>query len=313
LVTGAASLVGIPLVRALRRCGKQVVAVDDGSAGTFDRLREFDTDDWVYAVTADVRDSATLAELVRQTRPEQVVHLAARHPDPDGEPDSGAITDDNVLGTQNLIDACAAYPPRCLVLASTSEVYAPSDRPCTESSPIAPQGPTGFSKHLEEQRVLEQADRLGRCCRVVIARLFDVYGPGDPHRHLIPHTIRQVAQGATAVRATGLADTRDYLYAGDAAQALSRLLDTDTAAGIYNVGTGLRTSGHEVVALIGQTLGTQVGTLTSPGRSARRGPRTCVANPTKLAQVLSWCPTTSLEVGLALTVSAHTYPTAVTR
>jgi UDP-glucose 4-epimerase len=251
-----------------------------------------------------------LVELVRQTHPDSVVHLAAQHPDP--ETNTSATTDDNVLGTQNLVDACAVYPPRCLVLASTSEVYAPSERPCTESSPIAPQGPAGFSKHLEEQLLLGQTHRLGGRCRVTIARLSDVYGPGDPHRHLIPQAIGQVAQGATTVRATGLTDTRDYLYAGDAAHALGRLLDADDAAGVYNVGTGVGTSGHEVVALVGQTFGTQVGALAAPGRTAGRGPRTCVANPGKLARVLSWCPTTSLEVGLALTVSAHTYPTAVT-
>lgn len=41
LVTGAAGFIGLPVVRRLRTQGFRVVAVDDGSAGTLNRLDEF--------------------------------------------------------------------------------------------------------------------------------------------------------------------------------------------------------------------------------------------------------------------------------
>jgi UDP-glucose 4-epimerase len=152
LVTGAADLIGVPVVRCLRAQGFRVVAVNDGSAGTLHRLDEFaDSAEVRLRVldslrVLDIRHRAEFTRLMMTESPWGVVHLAARHFIPDCETSPAETLDINVMGKQNVLDACAARPPERLVFASTADVYAPSDSPHEEGDRVEPQGVYGWSK-----------------------------------------------------------------------------------------------------------------------------------------------------------------------
>ncbi|RPF20357.1 NAD-dependent epimerase/dehydratase family protein [Myceligenerans xiligouense] len=303
LVTGAAGLVGVPLVRALRRGGHTVVAVDDGSAGTLGRLAEFLPDDGVHVVIADVRDGISLTSLMREARPWAVAHLAAKHFIPECEAAPGAALDVNVLGTQRILDACAVAPPKRFLFASTADVYATDDAPHAETSLVAPRGVYGTSKLTGEHLLRDQAHRLG-ISGVVVARLFNVYGPGDPHPHLIPEILRQVTAGETRLSLGDLSSARDYVFVDDVADMLSSFL-ASTVTGIFNVGTGVATTGYHLVRLIGDVVGRNLVTEVDPARVRQVERKTLCAAPDRLVSAVGH-PATSLRDGLAATLAATT-------
>ncbi|MCZ6872529.1 MAG: NAD-dependent epimerase/dehydratase family protein [bacterium] len=85
----------------------------------------------------------------------------------------------NSLGTQNLIEACAASSPhlRKFLLISSIAAAGPSrtGTALTEDQPPCPAGPYGRSKLLAEEIVLAYKEHLP----VIVLRPSAIYGPGD--------------------------------------------------------------------------------------------------------------------------------------
>ncbi|MGH8246062.1 MAG: NAD-dependent epimerase/dehydratase family protein, partial [Gammaproteobacteria bacterium] len=255
LVTGAAGLIGVSVVRCLLRDGFRVVAVDDGSAATLGRLAEFNGNPHVAVRVSDIRHRAVLAGLVAAERPWGVVHLAARHFIPDCERCPSETLEVNVMGTQYLLDACAEYPPQRIVFASTADVYSASALPHSEDDAVGPVGIYGVSKLLGERLLRDQAYRL-EGCTITVGRLFNVYGPGDPHPHLLPEVLRQLRHGPV-LRLGDLESSRDFVYVEDAAEALIALLYVGKS-GVFNVGTRTAVSGRELVQTVAAATGREV-------------------------------------------------------
>lgn len=301
LVTGAAGLIGLPMVRLLRTRGFRVAAVDDGSAGTLCRLDQFAAGDGVLAHRLDIRCPAGLRRLIAEVQPWAVVHLAARHFIPDCERSPGTTLAVNAGGTLNLLDACAIHPPARLLFASTADVYAANANPHREDDAVGPEGVYGWSKLLGEWLLRDQAHRLP-ASGIVIARLFNVYGPGDPHAHLLPEILRQARRGPV-LHLGDMSATRDFVYVDDAAEALVALLLT-ARPGVFNVGTGTSARAHDLVGLVAELTGRDLEIRLDRRRlRAQRRPKSC-AVPDRLARVLPWWPRTSLREGIRRTIAA---------
>jgi len=302
LVTGAAGLIGLPVVRCLHAEGFRVVAVDDGSAGTLHRLDEFADCADVRIHALDIRHRADLIRLMTVERPWGVVHLAARHFIPDCEISPAETLNANVMGTQHVLDACAAHPPQRLLFASTADVYAPGGSPHPEDDPVGPQGVYGWSKLLGERLLSDQAHRLGSC-EPVIARLFNVYGPGDPHPHLLPEILRQSRCGKV-LHLGDLDAARDFVYVDDVAEALVILLCT-ADPGVVNIGTGTPVTGRELVDLVAALSGWHLETQVDLSRLRRRSRPMSCANPDRLRKIVPWWPRTPLHDGIQHTITAE--------
>lgn len=302
LVTGAAGLIGTPVVRRLLDHRYRVVAVDDGSAGTLRRLNEFSRNADVVVRVLDIRRRTELRRLIAAEQPWAVVHLAARHFIPDCERSPDMTLDVNVLGTQHLLDACAVYPPQRLVFASSADVYATSATPHTEDDPVAPQGVYGCSKLLGEWLLHDQEPRLSGCA-FVIARLFNVYGPGDPHAHLLPEVLRQAQRGAV-LHLGDVGAARDFVYVDDVAEALVALLLT-ARPGVFNVGTGLPVLGRELVNLVAELTDRRLEIHLDPRRLRRQSRPVSCAVPYRLRALLPSWPRTPLREGIQRTIAAH--------
>lgn len=301
LVTGAAGLIGVPVVRVLRARGFRVVAIDDGSAGTLHRLDEFADCAEVQQHVLDIRQRSELVRLMAAERPWAMVHLAAQHFIPACDSAPAETLAINVLGTQHVLDACAVHPPQRLLFASTADVYPPSEHPHHEDDPVGPQGVYGWSKLFGERLLRDQAHRLGRCTAVV-ARLFNVYGPGDPHPHLLPEVLRQTRRGQT-LRLGDLDAARDFVYVDDVADVLLALLRTP-CAGVFNVGAGVRVGGRELVDLVASLTGRHLETRIDPERLRHRSRRVSCANSERLRQIVPWWPHTPLREGVRRTIAA---------
>jgi len=206
----------------------------------------------------DVTDSAAVSGLVGEFRPDITIHAAASLRDEGLD----ALIDANIRATYGLLRATSGR----VVLVSSGSVYgrARGALPLREDSPAEPAELYGMSKRAGEDvaRILSPD--------LVVARVFNLVGPGLQDRHLPASVAAKVA----AIR-RGFADpelslgalhaTRDFIDVSDAAAAIVAL--TTAPAGVYNVASGRETPVREVVeALIGLA-GVDIGLTTGAGRA----------------------------------------------
>jgi UDP-glucose 4-epimerase len=106
---------------------------------------------------------------------------------------------------------------------------------------------------------------------------------------------------APVIRGDGL-QTRDFTFVGDVARANLMALDSSTATGAINIGTGVETS---VAAVVAQ-LSAVAGAASAPERVPAPGGevRHCCLDNRRAAQLLGWSPATSLTEGLSWTYRA---------
>ena len=81
------------------------------------------------------------------------------------------------------------------------------------------------------------ADDVPQQLRFIHARIFSVYGPGDHAGSLIQSCMEHFQKNEPMELGSCTQDW-DYLYIGDAARAISALLQSETAEGIYNIASG---------------------------------------------------------------------------
>lgn len=293
LVTGGAGFIGSHLVERLCAAGERVSVIDDLSRGR----RE-----WIHPDAelheADIRDLAALRRVVTAVAPEVVIHLAAMHfiPAVEGAPD--LARDVNVNGTRSLLDAVSEQAPQLLLLASTAAVYPDSRGPIEETCPPGPIDVYGETKLAAEQHVGAFAKEVGTRC--VLARVFNVIGPRETNRHVVPELVAQLRSGAETIRLGDLRPKRDYTDVRDVAAALQALVDhPDRRAGVVNVGSGRSWSVGELVEECERVLGHSVDVETDEGRLRIHDRAELVANSRLLQEVTGWRPLWPLRETLA--------------
>ena len=290
LVTGGAGFIGSHLVERLVDAGADVAVLDNLSRG--DRAWVPET---VPLHEADIRDGDAVQRVVAAVRPTSVVHLAAMHfiPAVDGAPDLARAV--NVVGTENLLRALAASPPRLLVFASTAAVYPDRQGPIPEDCGVDPIDVYGETKAAGEGLVARFERETGT--RSIVARLFNVIGRRETNPHVVPELIGQVKAGRRPIRLGAMAPKRDYTDAIDVADALARLLEPVASARVFNVGSGRATSVADLVATCERILELPLPVEGDPARLRARERLELVAD-VSLLRATGWAPTRTLEATL---------------
>lgn len=172
----------------------------------------------------DITTAGTIADVVRQSRPDLVIHCAA-YTNVDGcarDPELAYRV--NAFGTQNVALACqAANIP--MVHVSSNEVFSGTDPGGYEEwRPLSPRNPYGRSKAAAERHVRALLNRY------YIVRTAWLYAPGG--RNFI-HAILRRAREEGAVRVV-TDEVGNPTYAVDLAQAIAHLITTEQY-GIYHL------------------------------------------------------------------------------
>ena len=318
LVTGGAGFIGSALVRLLAGKAVRVVNVDKLTyAGNLDSLRDVADSGNYRFVEADICDGAAMLELMREERPDAVMHLAAES-HVDRSIDAPAVfVETNVVGTVRLLDAALAYW-RDLPAdrragfrfhhISTDEVF--GDLPFdggrfTEETAYAPSSPYSASKAAADHFVRAWHETYG--LPVVLSNCSNNYGPFHFPEKLIPLTIINAIEGRP-LPVYGRGDNvRDWLHVEDHARALETVVTHGRVGESYNVGARSERTNLQVVEaicdLVDQRLGggPRRGLITfvedRPGHDRRYA-----IDPAKVETELGWKPSHGFEDGLAHTV-----------
>jgi UDP-glucose 4-epimerase len=300
VVTGGAGFIGSHLVGSLCRDGLEVLVLDSSAEAMARNLEPLLDSTRLELLLGDIRRPEDFERVVR-FQPDIVFHLAALHFIPSCAADPHEAWSVNVVGTETLLQALRAAPPRVLVLASSAAVYGFSDLARREDEATAPNEIYGRTKLRCEELLADFAatDAETRC---VAARLFNVYGPNDTTPHVLPVIIAAAAQG-TKVRIGNLWPKRDYVFVSDAAEALTRIATGAHGFDVFNVGTGVPRSVLDLVRAVERVSGKRVDLVPDPAR-VRENDGHLFADGGKLREASNWEPTVQLEEGLRELVRA---------
>ncbi|MBI3826777.1 MAG: NAD-dependent epimerase/dehydratase family protein [Candidatus Rokubacteria bacterium] len=298
LVTGGAGFVGSHVVDRLLGDGHAVTVVDDLSTG-----RRALVSPRARLHVCDVGDDA-IASIVADPAPAALVHVAAQASVSRSVADPMFDARVNYLGTITLLEAARRAGVGTVVYTSTGGAgYGDTDVvPTPEDHPMRPSSPYGVSKIAAERYVECWAGLTG--ARAVTLRLANVYGPRqDPRGEagvIAIFSERLVAGQPCVVNGDG-EQTRDFVYVGDVAEAVSRALGTPGAAGALNIGTGLETTINDVHARLARAAGVTSPAIHGPAKPGEQ--RRSALAATRAKAVLGWTPATVLDEGLARTLA----------
>lgn len=293
LVTGISGFVGPRLARHLLAQGDRV-------SGTFlvDRPR-FDGVEDVRLFEADLLDAEGLARAVREAAPDAIINLAGLSHVGESWKRMGDYFRVNVLGTENLLAAAAAADrPPPVVVASSAEVYGPvpeDEQPIPEERQVDPRTPYALTKAA--------AERLAFARGAVVARAFNLVGPGQAPLFALPTFAQQLA----AIRAGGceevlrvgnLSARRDFVHVDDGAAAFRVLAEKGTPGRVYNIASGRALSISEALERLMAVSGVTARVEQDPERMRPVDLPLLIGDAGRL-RALGWEPERSVDEALA--------------
>ena len=218
LVTGADGFIGSHLVEHLLRAGTHVTALAQYNSFNFwGWLEDISSLDQIQVVTGDIRDSHFCLSLAKNV--DIVFHLAALIPIPYSYRAPESYVETNIKGTLNLCQGALGGAVQKFVHLSTSEVYGTAKYiPMDENHPLQAQSPYSASKIGEDAIATSFYNSFQ--LPVIIARPFNVYGPRQSARAVIPAIISQIAAGAKEVKLGNVTTTRDFTFVDDICRGL---------------------------------------------------------------------------------------------
>ena len=297
LVTGAAGFIGSQLCDRLQKRGLTLKGLDNFNNHLYtpslkrDRMLHFDIDIW----GCDLRDEIKLEALLREFKPDTIVHLAAMAGVRDSMGKEKSYHQNNIDATQNLIDVCKNHlPDTRIVYASTSCVYAGSPVPWTEGQESGKQlNAYGYTKWANECQM--QSSGLN----TTGLRFFTVYGPwGRPDMALFDFTKNILAGEEITVYNYGDMK-RDFTYVDDILDGIEVVLDnTDIESGeIFNIGRGEQVALMDFISEIEKNTGKEAIKNLAPKHPADT--LETWSNTSKL-QALGYEPKVSISEGVEL-------------
>ncbi|AIQ12070.1 UDP-glucose 4-epimerase GalE [Paenibacillus durus] len=300
LVTGGAGYIGSHTVAELLDLGEEVVVLDNLVTGH----RESLLGGKLYV--GDLRDKELLAKLFAENEIEAVIHFAASSLVGESMKDPVKYYDNNVYGTQCLLEGMQKAGVNKIVFSSTAATYGePEKVPIEETDRTQPSNVYGETK-LTMERMMSWFDKvLG--IKYVALRYFNAAGAhasgkiGEDHRpesHLIPLVLQTALKQRESIAVFGddypTKDgtcIRDYIHVTDLADAHVRAvtyLRSGSGSNVFNLGNGLGFSVKEVIETAKEVTGLDIPVAIQERRAG--DPAVLVASSDKARSVLGWNP-----------------------
>lgn len=251
-------------------------------------------------LAGDISDEKTPNE-IRELRPQIIFHLAVEGDIRTSIEHPVRVSRTNVGGTLNVLEAARSLQGgdfERLIFCSTCAVYGSRSHRVVETDAFMPCTPYAASKAAAD--LFCQSYFKTYRLPVAIARLYNVYGPGQK-RDVIPLFISWALRNQDIPLEGGGVQTRDFVYVDDIVEACLVMGSDPRAVGeTVNFGTGRDISIRELAEKIIRIAGSSSRTVDVPQRPGQEM-RVCT-DPAKAVQLFGWNSRTSIDEGLSLTV-----------
>lgn len=299
LVTGGAGFIGSHLLQLLaKRQDIDTLVYDNLSSG----LREYVPEN-IRFVRGDVRESF-LRSVFAVERFDAVIHLAAQTMVPYSLEHPSEDCDVNLRGLINVLECCRRYGVKHISFSSSAAVYGDNlNIPLRETEQPLPMSCYGLTKFASEHYLRLYHDLYG--VDATVLRFANVYGErqgAGGEGGVVSIFCRLLAQGKGVTIFGDGEQTRDFVYAGDIAEALLRSVQLP-GYNIINVSTRQETSLNKLLAAFRKAVGHDFAVDYGP---ARKGDiLRSVLDNTRCCQLLKFCPSMDLARGVSLTYADY--------
>lgn len=301
LVCGGAGYIGSHAVRQLIDNSEEVIIVDNletGHKGAIHPKAKF------YNV--DIRDEKELDIVFKENKIDEVIHFAANSLVGESMTNPLKYYNNNVHGTEVLLNVMAKNDVKKIVFSSTAATYGePKNIPILESDETKPTNAYGETK-LAMEKMMKWAD-IAHGIKYISLRYFNVAGAHvsgvigedhSPETHLIP-LILQVPLGKREFISIFGDDydthdgtcIRDYIHVSDLANAhilAVNKLREGSNSNIYNLGSGNGFTVKEMVEAARSVTGHSIPAKVCERRTG--DPAKLVASSEKARRELGWQP-----------------------
>jgi len=305
LISGGAGFIGSHVTEMFLARGYTVTIIDDLSTGKRENV-----DARATLHELDIRSRESAAQLYG-LRPDVIVHLAAQMDVRKSVADPLFDASVNITGTISLLEAVRAHSeawrPRFIFASSGGAVYGDFVTPPNmETFAKDPESPYAITKLCCEYYLAYYARVHG--LDTISLRLGNVFGPRqDPHGEagVVAIFCRRLRDGQPLTIFGNGTQTRDYVYAGDVAEAVMRAVAAELPpperidVRAFNIGTGTGTTVNRLAEALFEVAGRSVPIEFAPARKGEQ--QHSFLDPSKAKRLLGWRPTVTLEQGLAAT------------
>lgn len=286
LVTGGAGFIGSHLTERLIQRGYKVRVLDSLIYGRAE---------WVSSKADFIRGDITDAEACRKASSDVrgVFHAAAMSRAAPSLDAIEACTQQNIIGTQNILIAARAAGVRKLVYSGSSTYYGNQRAPQVEDVRPDCLNFYALSKFCGEEycRLFD----LALSFPTVILRYFNVYGPRQPHTGeyalVLGIFLRRWREGQPLEIHGNGHQQRDFIHVRDVADCNIAAYESAARGVTLNVGSGTNISVKELADLISAN---QIKGPRRPGDAD-----VTLADITRTKTILGWQPRIAFADGLA--------------
>ena len=171
--------------------------------------------DRIHVVFGDVLNEWQLSESFRTHRPDYVFNFVGDTYVPTAYDMPKRFFNINVEGNLNVLMACKMFDVKRVLYVSSTEVYGEAQvTPMDESHPLSPLNTYAVSKLASDRLCF--TFNVEHDIPVIIARIFNSYGPRETEPYVIPEIITQLDKGPV-VYLGNLDAERDFTYVSDTA------------------------------------------------------------------------------------------------
>nr|WP_300004357.1 UDP-glucose 4-epimerase GalE [Tissierella sp.] len=301
MVCGGAGYIGSHCVYKLIERGEKVVVVDNLETGNEEAIHK----EAVF-YKGDIRDAEFIDSVFRKEKIDAVIHFAANSLVGESMLKPLKYFNNNVHGTESLLNAMVDNNVKKIVFSSTAAVYGePETELIKETDPTNPTNTYGETKLMME-KMMRWVDEI-HGMRYVSLRYFNVAGAHpngeigeahDPETHLIPLVLRVPLGVRDKIMIFGddypTEDgtcIRDYIHVMDLVDAHILALDylnKGSRSSVFNLGNGKGFSVKEIVDAAERATGQTIARKVTPRRMG--DPAVLVASSEKAQRVLKWKP-----------------------
>ena len=231
LITGASGFVGSFLLNQLLEESKHEVALLLRNPLKSWRIKPLLKD--VFLIEGSLDDPQSYQSKLNSFKPDVLVHLA--WDGVEGKDRNDSVQWKNVFNMLKLMEIANSAGVHTFVGLGSQAEYGLVSAQIDETRETKPTTLYGASKLAASSIGQMQANIYDM--RFSWLRLFSSYGPMDHPNWLIPYLINSLLDGRSP-NVTLAEQVWDYIHVRDVASAIGAIIDTDSASGVFNLGSG---------------------------------------------------------------------------